>query len=307
MYSTLILCLTFTLSLSAPFSSFDLKRPTDTTAEDKLTETTGKLLSIVKKNLKPNKEETTLLVSEEIVFSSTGYPTFDAFDQNSNGFIDFEEFAATDGKDHKNNFQRADTDGDQKLSPEEFTRLSLVVYEPEQFSDSDEEPPVVFLTPPESITRGLSEKEITYEKPDSDSGFDDYKDIPVFVTNEKEETKKDITNGEKDYNNKEEHKEETKPEIEKSDETTEKDEKSESKTSDNKEKETEKEGSHFTAEDMPVKIDEEDDEEMVEVKDEDIPMEVMDDLNDDNHYDLEDVKEPQEDDKQMNNQLNGIE
>lgn len=59
---------------------------------------------------------------------------------------------------------------------------------------------------------------------------------------------------------------------------------------------------------MPVKIDDEDDEEMIEVKDEDIPMEVIDDLNsEDNHYELEDVRQPQEDDKQMNDQLNSIE
>ena len=76
--------------------------------------------------------------------------------------------------------------GDHRLSPEEFSRLSLVVYEPEQFSDSEEEAPVVFLTPPESITR-FSEKEIDM-RGDSDSGFDttDYKDIPVFVTSTKE-------------------------------------------------------------------------------------------------------------------------
>ena len=65
-------------------------------------------------------------------------------------------------------------------------------------------------------------------------------------------------------------------------------------------------GSHFTADDMPVKIDDEDDEEMIDMKDEDIPVEVVDDLTDDNHYDLDETKEPQEDDRQMNNQLNSI-
>jgi hypothetical protein len=293
--------MTISLSISAPFSKFDLKRPTDTSPDDKLVDPTSKLLTIVKKNIKPNKEETTLLVSEELVFSSTGYPTFDAFDQNSNGFIEFEEFAATDGKDHKSNFQRADTNGDQKLSPEEFSQLSMVVYEPEQFSDSDsEEPPVVFLTPPESITR-FADKDL---KPESDDNFDDYKDIPVFVSTTKEETKEDKNLNEdneskKDNNN--ENKENIKPETEKP---------KLDKTETIEDKETEdkhKEGSHFTAEDMPIKIDDEDDEEMIDVKDEDIPMEVMDDLNDDNHYDLEDNKEPQEDDKKMNDQLNSIE
>ena len=112
MYAILVLSVILSLSMSAPFSSFDLKRPIDTAADEKaIPDSTSKLLSIVKKNFKPNKDETTLLVSEELVFSSTGYPTFDAFDQNSNGFIDFEEFAATDGKDHKTNFQRADING----------------------------------------------------------------------------------------------------------------------------------------------------------------------------------------------------
>jgi hypothetical protein len=57
---------------------------------------------------------------------------------------------------------------------------------------------------------------------------------------------------------------------------------------------------------MPVKIDDEDDEEMIEMKDEDIPMEVIDDLNDENRYDLDEAREPLEDEKQMNEQLNSI-
>ncbi len=72
--------------------------------------------------------------------------------------------------------------GDQKLSPEEFSRLPLVVYEPEQFSDTDDEPPLVFLTPPESISR-YQEKEVNVK---SDSGYEDSKDIPEFVSDPKE-------------------------------------------------------------------------------------------------------------------------
>jgi hypothetical protein len=249
---------------------------------------TGKLLTIVKKNLKPTKSDTTLVVSEELVYSSTGYPTFDAFDQNSNGFVEFEEFAATDGKDHKNNFQRADTNGDQKLSPEEFSRLSLIVYEPEEaFSDSDEEPPVVFLTPPESITR-FTDKE-TNDK--SESGFDDYKEMPAFISTPKEETKVD---------------KEVKEEKKKDEKNTESKPKVDEKSLDRQES---IEGSHFTADDMPVKIDDEDDEEMVDVKDEDIPVEMVDDhLYDDNRYDLEDdVREPLEDDKPAMDRMNSIE
>jgi hypothetical protein len=66
------------------------------------------------------------------------------------------------------------------------------------------------------------------------------------------------------------------------------------------------EGSHFTADDMPVKIDDEDDEEMIEMKDEDTPMEVIDDLSEENHYDIDEPREPLEDEKQMNEQLNSI-
>ena len=79
--------------------------------------------------------------------------------------------------------------GDHKLSPEEFSQLSLVVYQPEEeFSDSDsdgEEPTMVFLTPPESITRSLSnDKEL---KSDSETNFDDYKeDVPMFDSTTKE-------------------------------------------------------------------------------------------------------------------------
>jgi len=144
MQIVLLFLMSITLSLSAPLNKLELKKAIVVT-DGKLQSQTGKV--IAEKNLKPNKDETTLVVSEELVFSSTGYPTFDAFDHNSDGYIEFEEFAASDGKDHKSNFQRADTNGDQKLSPEEFSRLPLVVYEPEQFSDTDDEPPVVFLTP----------------------------------------------------------------------------------------------------------------------------------------------------------------
>jgi len=71
---------------------------------------------------------------------------------------------------------------DQKLTPEEFSRLPLMVYEPEQFSDSDDEPPVVFLTPPESISR-YGEKEMSI-KPDT--GYDEGRDIPELVSTTKE-------------------------------------------------------------------------------------------------------------------------
>ena len=113
MNAILILSMTIGLSIAAPFSSFDLKRATDSAVEKVIPDTTSKLLTIVKKNLKPNKDkdDSTVLVSEELVIASTGFPTFDAFDQNSDGFVEFEEFAATDGKDHKSHFQRADSNG----------------------------------------------------------------------------------------------------------------------------------------------------------------------------------------------------
>jgi hypothetical protein len=99
-----------TLTLSVPINKLELKKsivPND----GKLLSPTGKVISVAEKNLKPNKEEPTFVVSEELTFSSTGYPTFDAFDHNSDGFIEFDEFTASDGKDHKSNFQRADTNG----------------------------------------------------------------------------------------------------------------------------------------------------------------------------------------------------
>jgi len=291
MQIVLLFLMSITLSLSAPLNKLELKKPIVVT-DGKLHSQTGKVINIVEKNLKPNKEETTLVVSEELVFSSTGYPTFDAFDHNSDGYIEFEEFAASDGKDHKSNFQRADTNGDQKLSPEEFSRLPLVVYEPEQFSDTDDEPPVVFLTPPESISR-YDEKEVSMK---SDAGYDDGKDIPEPVSADKEETKDD-------EEIKEEHKEEMKTIDDKTQKTTVKTEKTQTLKTESKIDD----GSHFTAEDMPVKIDDEDDEEMIEMKDEDIPMEVIDDLNEENHYDIDDMREPHEDEKQMNDQLNSIE
>lgn len=102
----LLFLMTITLTLSVPINKLELKK-----SDGKLLSPTGKVISVAEKNLKPNKEEATLAVSEELVFSSTGYPTFDAFDHNSDGFIEFEEFAASDGKDHKSNFQRADTNG----------------------------------------------------------------------------------------------------------------------------------------------------------------------------------------------------
>jgi len=108
MQIVLLFLMTITLSLSAPVSKPELKKPIVAT-DDKVSQT-GKVITIVQK--KPNKDETTLVVSEELAFSSTGYPTFDAFDHNSDGFIEFEEFAASDGKDHKSNFQRADTNGE---------------------------------------------------------------------------------------------------------------------------------------------------------------------------------------------------
>lgn len=115
MYAILLLSMTVCLSAAAPFSSFDLKRATDTAVDKLIPDSTTKLLTIVKKNLKPNKDkdrdDSTVIVSEELVIASTGFPTFDAFDQNSDGFVEFEEFAATDGKDHKSHFQRADTNG----------------------------------------------------------------------------------------------------------------------------------------------------------------------------------------------------
>jgi len=71
------------LSYGAPISKIDDKKPID-----------GKLLTVatlsVEKSLKPTKEGSTLVSREEIVFSSTGYPTFNAFDQNSDGVIEFE-------------------------------------------------------------------------------------------------------------------------------------------------------------------------------------------------------------------------
>lgn len=281
MHIILMFLLTITLSLSAPINKLEFKKPI--VANDG-NANSGKVITIVGKDLKPNKDETTLVVSEELVFSSTGFPTFDAFDHNSDGYIEFDEFAASDGKDHKSNFQNADTNNDQKLSPEEFSRLPLVVYEPEQFSDTFDEPPVVFLTPPESISR-YNEREVSVK---SDAGYDDGREIPDFFSTDNEETK--------DYEEvKEEHKEEIKPIDNKTQKTT---TKTETKPDD---------GSHFTADDMPVKIDDEDDEEMIEMKDEDIPMEVIDDLNEENHYDIDEPKEPLEDEKKMNHQLNSIE
>lgn len=110
MQIVILFMLTISLSLSAPIDKLDLKKPF-VAKDEKIRSQSGKLITIVEKNLKPNKEETTLVVSEEVLFSSTGYPTFDAFDHNSDGYIEFEEFAASDGKDHKSNFQRADTNG----------------------------------------------------------------------------------------------------------------------------------------------------------------------------------------------------
>jgi len=274
-----------TLSLSAPLNKLELKKASLTT-DAKMQPQADKVLTIIGKNFKPNKEDTTLVVSEEMVFSSTGYPTFDAFDHNSDGFIEFEEFAASDGKDHKSNFKRADTNGDQKLSPEEFSRLPLVVYEPEQFSDADDEPPVVFLTPPESISR-YEEKEEHFK---SDAGYEDARDMPELASATNEETKDELKEGNQRFDDKTQK---SIPETEKSGTSQ-----IESKPS---------EGSQFTAEDMPIKIDDEDDEDMVEMKDEDIPMEVIDDLNEENHYDIDDMREPHEDEKQMNDQLNSIE
>jgi len=129
----------------------------------------------------------------------------------------------------------------------------------------------------------------------SDAGYDDGKDIPESVSADKEETK--------DEEIKEEHKEEVKPIDDKTQKTTVKTEKTQTLKTESKIDD----GSHFTAEDMPVKIDDEDDEEMIEMKDEDIPMEVIDDLNEENHYDIDDIREPHEDEKQMNDQLNSIE
>jgi hypothetical protein len=280
-----------TLTLSVPINKLELKKSI-VSNDGKLLSPTGKVISVAEKNLKPNKEEPTFVVSEELTFSSTGYPTFDAFDHNSDGFIEFDEFTASDGKDHKSNFQRADTNGDQKLSPEEFSRLPLVVYEPEQFSDTDDEPPVVFLTPPESISR-YQEKEVSVK---SDSGYEDSKDIPEFVSAPKEETK--------DEELKDEHKEEVKN-IDQKTQTVEI-KKTETSKPEKDEKTKIMEGSHFTADDMPVKIDDEDDEEMIEMKDEDTPMEVIDDLSEENHYDIDEPREPLEDEKQMNEQLNSI-
>lgn len=296
MQIVLLFLMTLTLSLSAPITKLELRKPI-TATDDKLPQT-GKVITIVEKNVKPNKEETTLVVSEEMVFSSTGYPTFDAFDHNSDGFIEFEEFAASDGKDHKSNFQRADTNGDHKLTPEEFSRLPMV-YEPEQFSDTDDEPPVVFLTPPESISR-YDEKETSVK---SDTGYDEGRDIPEFVSAAKEETKDD------EEEVKEEHKEETQKIDDKTQKTTTETEKTQTSNTQTSSKTLSKpvEGSQFTADDMPVKIDDEDDEEMIEMKDEDIPMEVIDDLSEENHYDIDDMREPHEDEKQMNDQLNSIE
>jgi len=290
MKTILLISMSIALSVCAPIDKFDIKK-TFVEKDDKIQTKAGKVIAIIEKNAKPNNDESTLVVSEEIIFSSTGYPTFDAFDHNSDGYIEFEEFAASDGKDHKTNFQRADTDGDLKLTPEEFSRLPLVVYEPEQFSDSDDEPPVVFLTPPESISR-YTEKEVSSR---SDDDFDEGKDITDSPT--KEESKDNEEPAEETKSTDESTK--TVPEKEKFEtKNTENTENTESKSDD---------GTHFTAEDMPVKIDDEDDEDMIEMKDEDIPMEFGDDLNDDNHYDIDENREPHEDDKQMNDQLNSIE
>jgi len=189
------------------------------------------------------------------------------------------------------------------LTPEEFARLPLVVYEPEQFSDSDEEPPVVFLTPPESISRfGENDANI---KPDS--SYYDRMDIPELVEHKEEAKEKIETNVEPARDQ---------MAIKINDQTsdpTKQNEKSESDKTETTRSETQiltnskpSESSQFTADDMPVKIDDEDDEEMIEMKDEDIPAEVVDDLSEEEHYDIDEMREVHEDDKQMNEQINRI-
>jgi hypothetical protein len=116
----LLFLITITLTLSVSINKLEFKK--SIVANDwKLLSPTGKVISVAEKNLKPNKEAIPVM-SEQLVLSSTGYPTFDAFDHSSDGFIKFEVFAASDGKDHKSNFQRTDTNG---KCPQIISKINL--------------------------------------------------------------------------------------------------------------------------------------------------------------------------------------